>query len=322
MKFALLTLLCITPTGAFTPVPKNAPRFSSKKSTAGRLPTSELHGIVPDQSHFEAASNLLLSYSDDPVGDQLKGVNGAVLGAIAVTVLALGAGFTALLPKVGSASFTLSDEELEAIQRVENGYDNKAWEKELTEQGTKGFVNRKRKAEEAKEKYQRTVDSLREMKDKSLRYSETDLGFVASLLRAAEPQPGDSLVNLGSGTGRSTVAAAAIYPSFKKVTGIEFLQDLNKLSKGYAGKVRGRKASVEFKSADFASEDLSQYDMAFVAGTYLNAKEVGQALSTLSSGAKVMTIDSRLGAGFQLITTVDDPSGDLVLNTGYVYQKL
>eukprot|EP00816_Leptocylindrus_hargravesii_P008164 CAMPEP_0196804884 /NCGR_PEP_ID=MMETSP1362-20130617/4568_1 /TAXON_ID=163516 /ORGANISM="Leptocylindrus danicus, Strain CCMP1856" /LENGTH=284 /DNA_ID=CAMNT_0042177453 /DNA_START=212 /DNA_END=1066 /DNA_ORIENTATION=+ len=264
----------------------------------------------------------LLAYSDDPLGDQLKGINGAVLGAIFVTVIAVGAGFVALLPKVGTASFDLSAEEEDAVLRVEGGFDAKGWEKELTEQGTKGYVNRKRKAEEAKESYQSTVESLKEMKDKSLRYSEADLGFIACLLRAAEPQVGNTMVDLGSGAGRSTLGAATIFPGFKKVTGIEFLQPLVKLSNTYKGKVKGKKAPVEFKCADFATEDLSSYDVVLASTRYLNAAELGSALSTLQSGAKVMTIDQRLGSGFKLITTVDDPSGDLVLNTGYVYERL
>ena len=216
----------------------------------------------------------------------------------------------------------MTEEENDAILRVENGFDSKAWEQELTEQGTKGFVNRKRLAEEAKEKYQSTVASRREMKDKSLRYSEADLGFIACLLRASKPVPGFKIVDLGSGVGRSSVGLAAIYPSFSKVVGIEFLANLSKLSKSYASKVKGRKAPLEFKNADFAMEDLSSFDMAFVDGRYLNSAEVGAALSTIPSGAKVMTINLRLGSGYQLITTVDDPSGDLVLNTGYVFEKI
>ena len=177
-------------------------------------------------------------------------------------------------------------------------------------------------ADEAKEKYQSTVASVREMKDKSLRYSEADLGFIACLLRAAEPLPGYKVADLGSGTGRSTFGLATLFPDFSKVVGIEFLAGLSKLSKSFTSKVKGRKASLEFKNADFVTEDLSSFDMAFVDGRYLNGKEVGSALSSLPSGSKVMTIDLRLGSGYQLVTTVEDPSGDLVLNTGYVFQKM
>mmetsp|Transcript_2054 Transcript_2054/g.2750 ORF Transcript_2054/g.2750 Transcript_2054/m.2750 type:complete len:330 (+) Transcript_2054:80-1069(+) len=329
MKFLIAALainLFLEESHAFAPSTSSVsvskkPSFSSKLHAVD-LFTSSTDMLSQQMGHSLNSAVTLLSYSDDPVGDQLKGINGAVLGAIGVSVVALGIGFAALIPKVGSVTFALTEEEEDAIARVENGYDNKAWEKELTEQGTKGFVNRKRQAEEAKEKYQSTVSNLREMKDKSLRYSEANLGFIACLLRAADPQPGYKLVDLGSGTGRSTIGAATIYPSFSKVVGIEFLDTLARSSKGFVGKVRGRKASVEFKAADFGDEDLSGFQMAFVDGKYLNAAEVGAALSTLPSGAKIMTIDLRLGSGYSLVTTVDDPSGDLVLNTGYVYEKL
>mmetsp|Transcript_20955 Transcript_20955/g.31952 ORF Transcript_20955/g.31952 Transcript_20955/m.31952 type:complete len:335 (-) Transcript_20955:70-1074(-) len=330
-RFVFYFTACVTQVQAFAPsnadafIPPRANQsYMLQKSAAS---TSAHMMMVPQDANEVIPAALtsvgsLLAYSDDPLGDQLKGINGAVLGAIFVTVIAVGAGFVALLPKVGTASFDLSAEEEDAVLRVEGGFDAKGWEKELTEQGTKGYVNRKRKAEEAKESYQSTVESLKEMKDKSLRYSEADLGFIACLLRAAEPQVGNTMVDLGSGAGRSTLGAATIFPGFKKVTGIEFLQPLVKLSNTYKGKVKGKKAPVEFKCADFATEDLSSYDVVLASTRYLNAAELGSALSTLQSGAKVMTIDQRLGSGFKLITTVDDPSGDLVLNTGYVYERL
>ena len=228
---------------------------------------------------------------------------------------------TALLPSVGAAKFTLNEQEEDAVNRVDLGFDSKAWEQELTETGTKGYVNRRRQAVEAKENYQEGK-LARDVKDRSLRYSEADLGFIACLIRAATPNPGDTLVVLGSGAGRSTLGAASIFPSFKKCIGVEFLQPLVKLSNGYKGKVRGKKAPIEFVNADFAEYDLSSADVVFATATYFNNGDLETALSTLQSGAKVMIIDKRLGAGFQLITQVEDPSGDLVLNTGYVYEKI
>lgn len=222
---------------------------------------------------------------------------------------------------MGSAKFTLTEEEESAVSRVEQAYDSKAWEQELTEEGTKGYVNRRRQALEAKEKYQ-DGKLARDVKDRSLRYSEADLGFIACLIRAASPEPGDVLVTLGSGTGRSTLGAATIFPAFKKCIGVEFLNPLVKLSNSYKGKVRGKKAPVEYVNADFAEYDLSGADIVFTSATYFNNGDLEAGLSTLPSGAKVMIIDKRLGGGFQLITQVEDPSGDLVLNTGYVFEKI
>lgn len=298
--------------------------------------SSSLQALLDPSS---LANSELLAYSDDPLGDLLFGANGFVIAGIVATIAAVGVLFTVLIPKIGagSATFTLSEEEELAVQRVSIGYDSKDWEQELTEEGTKGYVNRKRQAEEAKVAYKKNAGGLTSsgdgevetfdirraaIKDRSLRYAETNLGFIACLLRAADPTPGMLLVNLGSGTGRSTLAAATLFPKFKKCVGVEFLAPLIKLSNSYKGKVKGSKAAVEFTQADMADYDLSKADLVFASAKYLTNGDLEKSLESLSSGAKVMITDKRLGGGFKLVTQVDDPSGDLVLNTGYVYEKV
>jgi len=317
---ALLSLFASCPSSsAFTPASFVRNTHSHVNTIKIEKQTS-LKMVDPSMFLDQVSSNELIAYSDDPLGDLLFGANGLVIAGILATVAAVGLGFTALLPKVGAAKFTLTEEEESAVSRVELAFDNKAWEQEMTEEGTKGYVNRRRQASEAKEKYQ-DGKVARDVKDRSLRYSEADLGFIACLIRAAEPQPGDTLVTLGSGAGRSTLGAATIFPGFKKCIGVEFLQPLVKLSNSYKGKVRGRKAPVEFVNADFAEYDLSSADIVFASATYFNNGDLEAGLDSLPSGAKVMIIDKRLGGGFQLVTQVEDPSGDLVLNTGYVFEK-
>eukprot|EP00978_Attheya_sp_CCMP212_P026205 scaffold85724_cov50-Attheya_sp.AAC.10 len=313
---------CSQPTAcyAFAPV-----SFVTKTTTPlkNQSPSNTVVAAVVDPWILqEASSSSLLAYSDDPLGDLMFGANGVVVAGILAAFIAIGVGFVALVPKVGSAKFTLTEEEEEAVYRVVNGFDSKPWEKELTEAGTKGYVNRRRQAVESKEAYQKGK-LARDMKDKSLRYSEADLGFVACLLRAAQPLPGSVLVDLGSGCGRSTLGCATIFPEFSKCVGIEFIPELVTLANGYKSKVKGKTALVEFRSGDFAEEDLSEADLVFVGpASYMSDKDLLPVFETLRSGAKVMTVDKRLGAGFELIAQVDDPSGDLVLNTGFVYAKL
>jgi len=325
LSLFLLAALSNPSAHAFTPAPfvRKANVYSNgfKSSPIMKKESMVLNMVDPSFIVDQCSSSELLAYSDDPLGDLLTGVNGAVVAGILGTVVAIGIGFTALLPKVGAAKFTLTPEEEDAVSRVESGYDAKDWERELTEEGTKGYVNRKRQANEAKEKYQ-DGKLARDVKDRSLRYSEANLGFIACLVRAADPNPGDVLAVLGSGAGRSTLGSAAVFPGFKKCIGIEFLPELVKLSNGYKGKVRGKKAPVEFVNADFAEYDLSGVDIVFATATYFNNGDLEAGLSTLPSGAKVMIIDKRLGAGFKLISQVEDPSGDLVLNTGYVFEKI
>jgi len=293
---------------AVHPAPRPPSRASSALSALPDLPS------------------LVTAYSDDPLGDLLFGANGLVIAGVLATAVGVGATFYALLPKVGSASFDLTAEEQDAVDRVDAAYDAKPWEREVTEEGSKGYVNRRRQANEAKEKYQERAEeegvSRRELKDRSLRYSEADLGFIAGLLRAADPAPGDVCFDLGCGTGRSTAGFAAVYPQFSKVIGVEFLAPLTKLANGYRGKVKGKKAALEYRTGDFAEEDLSGAGCVFVGpANYLSDADLAGALETLPSGAAVMTIDKRLGGEFTLVTEVEDPSGDLVLNTGYVYRK-
>lgn len=291
------------------------PSYAAKTSTVLSMDPSPVN-------YLSDMTSTLLSYSDDPVGDQLKGVNGLVIGGILATFVSIGVGFKALLPSVGKASFILTPEEESAIDRVTTAYDSQKWQQELTEEGTKGYVERRNKAQDAKDKYQDGRVG-RDIKDRSLRYSETDLGFVACMIRAAEPAPGAKFVDLGSGCGRSTLGAAGVFPGFGKCVGVEFLEPLVKLSNGYKGKVRGKKAPVEFVSADFAEYDLSDADVVFASATYYNNGDLEKSLTTLGSGAKVLTIDKRLSGGdFRLITEVEDPNRDLVLNTGYVFEKL
>jgi hypothetical protein len=141
--------------------------------------------------------SIALSYSDDPLGDIISTINVPILGATLVGIAAVGLSFARLIPSLGAEAFVLTEEEEAATSSVRNAFDNADWEKEEVEEGTKGYINRRRQANEAKEKYQEGKVT-RDVKDKSLRYSETNLDFLAVLLRAARPQRGGE--KLGSGS--------------------------------------------------------------------------------------------------------------------------
>ncbi|GMI05017.1 hypothetical protein TrRE_jg13540 [Triparma retinervis] len=272
--------------------------------------------------------NLLLSYSDDPLGDIIATINVPILGATIAGIAAVGLSFARLLPSLGAEAFVLTPEEEAACVSVSNAFDSADWEKEEVEEGTKGYINRRRQANEAKEKYQEGK-TAREVKDRSLRYSETNLDFLCVLLRAVEPQRGEVLIDLGSGCGRTTLGAAALFPALGKATGIEFLPELVKLSNGYRGKVRGRKASTEFINGDFTdpvvqSKYLPKADIIFATASFFNKGEVERAIEeNVKVGARVITVDERLRSkSFKLIEEVVDGAGDLQLNNGYVYEKV
>jgi hypothetical protein len=62
----------------------------------------------------------------------------------------------------------------------------------------------------------------------SMTYGEFDLDFLGSLLEAAEPQKGDTFVDLGSGCGRLVLGAALLRPKvWAECHGIELLPELH-----------------------------------------------------------------------------------------------
>lgn len=63
------------------------------------------------------------------------------------------------------------------LSSVNDIFDATAEDKEDTELGTKGFVKRKKQAEQAKADYQRGKDA-RDVRDKTLAYGEIDLRYV------------------------------------------------------------------------------------------------------------------------------------------------
>ncbi|CAM9476848.1 unnamed protein product, partial [Choristocarpus tenellus] len=73
--------------------------------------------------------------------------------------------------------------------------------------------------------------------------------------------------------------------------------------------------------------DISDVDLVFAystkyateGGIYLS--ELSRKLTQLKQGAKVITIDKRLRGPFSLISTLEDPNGDLQLSTGYVWKR-
>jgi hypothetical protein len=57
-------------------------------------------------------------------------------------------------------------------------------------------------------------------------YGEVASDGFAEILALAEPQPGEAFIDLGSGSGKAVVLAAALYP-FSKAVGVEFVRALH-----------------------------------------------------------------------------------------------
>ena len=71
------------------------------------------------------------------------------------------------------------------------------------------------------------VEAVFASRAKELTYGEFDLRGFLALLDEADPQPGDSFVDVGSGCGRLVLAAALAHPSWASATGVELLEHLH-----------------------------------------------------------------------------------------------
>ena len=157
-------------------------------------------------------------------------------------------------------------------------------------------------------------------------YGEFDLAFLARLLEAAEPQKGDTFVDLGSGCGRAVLGAALLRPhTWAECVGLECLPELH--AEAINSRVRLDElpelaatpiAPVGYTCADLWGEEaeapLAAADVAFSYSVTWESEE--GYLTTLSSllarrlsdGARACTVDLKLrsdaDASFDLVATV------------------
>eukprot|EP00186_Timspurckia_oligopyrenoides_P000404 CAMPEP_0182443918 /NCGR_PEP_ID=MMETSP1172-20130603/2528_1 /TAXON_ID=708627 /ORGANISM="Timspurckia oligopyrenoides, Strain CCMP3278" /LENGTH=229 /DNA_ID=CAMNT_0024639343 /DNA_START=948 /DNA_END=1637 /DNA_ORIENTATION=+ len=83
------------------------------------------------------------------------------------------------------------------------------------------YLNRKGLAQEA------TLKELGTAKNREMTYGELDLAFFVRLVRSANPLPGESFLDIGSGSARLVGCAALLCPDAATVRGVEILQALN-----------------------------------------------------------------------------------------------
>ena len=172
LTIALISTVVSSPSNAFvSPVPSFLrPSPSSgiqKQQTPHRqadspIPLSSLPDIIDLTSNspltdLPKVSSLLLSYSDDPLGDIIATINVPILGATIAGIAAVGLSFARLLPSLGAEAFVLTPEEEAACVSVSNAFDSADWEKEEVEEGTKGYINRRRQANEVRRRVSNSI---------------------------------------------------------------------------------------------------------------------------------------------------------------------
>jgi len=232
--------------------------------------------------------------------------------------------------------YPIPDEERPAYDFLNDIYDPLPEDRQLTEAGTKGCQKRIREASTYRSQYLATVQDEKNARNKSVRYADMNISFLAKMLRSVDIKQGSSFLDLGSGFGRTAVYAALL-GKFGRVTGIEFLGDLAARGAGYAEEVKnlwtGKKTPITFYEGDFTdpqySSEIKRADVIFSFARFLTSRQgIATELSELleknaKRGAKILTFQQRLDErkGFRLLQRVSDPAGDLQVNVGYIYVK-
>ena len=130
--------------------------------------------------------------------------------------------------------------------------------------------------------------------DRSFVYGEiAEKPFLEALGRA-RPKKGEVFYDLGSGTGRAVLAAAAAYP-FSRAIGIEWLGSLVRASRVAAERLTRAglaHAMIEFRQADLRESDFSDADVVFMHSTCFQPTlldPLARACARLKSGARVIS---------------------------------
>ncbi|KAG5192762.1 S-adenosyl-L-methionine-dependent methyltransferase, partial [Tribonema minus] len=179
-----------------------------------------------------------------------------------------------------------------------------------------------------------------------LTYGEFDLDFLKLILDKHDPGPGTRFMDVGSGTGRCTLAAALLRPSWALCTGLEILPEMTAYARevhaallSSCGSSSGAPlARCEFVTADMYSSDggdaasatAADYDLLFAYSTAwpsdvgdspLYLRRLSRALAArLTVGAVVVTVDKRLRAedGFELVMAYEGENRETGESTAYV----
>jgi Histone methylation protein DOT1 len=187
--------------------------------------------------------------------------------------------------------------------------------------------------------------------DNTLTYGEFDIGFLSELLDEYDAGHGTAFIDLGSGVGRCTLAAALLKPSWRLCRGIELLPKLTEFAALVHGDIVNdivdgssssnssssssssrAMAACDFVTGDVMAADLSleQFNLCFAYSTMWPAEGAGlfmQSLSrnlarTLRASAVVITTDKRLCVidGFELIAVHEGPNRETGGSTAYVHR--
>jgi precorrin-6B methylase 2 len=132
-------------------------------------------------------------------------------------------------------------------------------------------------------------------------YGEIDFLSFILILQKIEPKPNEIYYDLGSGSGKS-VLAAALSCHFSKSCGIELLPGLVKLAHKQLERAKqlwpsADLSSIEFIQGDFLLLDFSDADVVFINATclhYQTWQALTVKLASLKPGSRVITTTKKL----------------------------
>lgn len=139
-------------------------------------------------------------------------------------------------------------------------------------------------------------------------YGEVRAASVHELLSAVAPREGENFIDLGSGLGSATLAAAMLFP-FRRLVGVELLTGLGDAARRalgrYDAEVRPQLSElhqqqhIEFLDGDLLEVDLSDIDVVFSQAVCFDAElmaKMAARLETLKSGARIVLVGHQLPA--------------------------
>ena len=128
-----------------------------------------------------------------------------------------------------------------------------------------------------------------------IQYGEIDCDAFAAALEWCNPQPGETFVDLGSGTGKAVLTAAALYP-LASAAGVEIMRPLHNAALRALDNCSGamhQTTDVFFRCADALDHAWHEYSLVFVSLTCFTDAQV----------ARVAKDAHRLRRGSRLLVT-------------------
>lgn len=141
--------------------------------------------------------------------------------------------------------------------------------------------------------------------DDELAYGEVELlSFWEMLRELVAPQPGETFLDLGSGTGRAVIAAALGLPTLNRCLGIELVPSLHQAAIHVTDCIQASGCSVapvEFRLADFANISWEkEADIIWVSSFCMSREtmaEIQCRATQLRSGSRIVTMEADFGEG-------------------------